>query len=175
MALPPPQPIPASPTANQHAIPLAPSTPAPHRARLTSLEGQIAQLIAQRQSGERRHRAEVAELKGLLAEARGRAEEGEGEVGRCRREGEHMRTELLEDHQLFAQRARLALLAEQLAAESLREEIRTLQIHSGAYSHPAFLKLSLYLDRSSRISVEGCGGLGEALGLSQRSSNMQED
>jgi regulator of protease activity HflC (stomatin/prohibitin superfamily) len=130
MALPPPQPIPASPSPNEHAIPLAPSTPAPHRARLTSLEGQIAQLIAQRQSAERRHRAEVAELKGLLAEARGRAEEGEGEVGRCRREGEHMRQELLDDHGLYAQRAQLALLAEQLTAEGLREEVRTLQIHS---------------------------------------------
>lgn len=94
MALPPPLPLPASPDTLSHAIPLAPSTPAPHRARLTSLESQIAQLIAQRQSAERRHRAEVAELKGVLAEARGKAEEGEGEVGRCRREGEHMRNEV---------------------------------------------------------------------------------
>jgi hypothetical protein len=41
-----------------------------------------------------------------------------------------MRQELLDDHGLYAQRAQLALLAEQLTAEGLREEVRTLQIHS---------------------------------------------
>lgn len=94
MALPPPQPLPASPTPLAGAIPVAPSTPAPHRARLQSLEQQIAQLIAQRQSAERRHRAEVAELKGVVADLKGRAEEGQGEVGRCRREGEYVRNEV---------------------------------------------------------------------------------
>lgn len=40
--------------------------------------------------------------------------------------------QLIEDHNLYTQRAHLALLAEQIVIEGLKEEIRALTIQSGA-------------------------------------------
>ncbi|CDZ97563.1 hypothetical protein [Phaffia rhodozyma] len=71
--LPPPVPLPASPT------PLGPTslsvdlpvTPAPQKARLGSLEQQIRDLVSQKTATERKHRGELAGLRTQLADAVG--------------------------------------------------------------------------------------------------------
>lgn len=49
--------------------------------------------------------------------------------------------QLIEDHNLYTQRAHLALLAEQIVIEGLKEEIRALTIQSGASCLPAAVSL----------------------------------
>lgn len=100
----PPRPLDASPVRDPNSIPLAPSTPAPQRARLDNLEQQIEKLIAQRHQMERKHRGELAAVKRDLADAVGekedwkvKAHEGSGKAGaleRCKREGEEMRQDV---------------------------------------------------------------------------------
>ncbi|KAL7410574.1 hypothetical protein BDY24DRAFT_176243 [Mrakia frigida] len=127
----PPRPLPASPQVNPSSIPVAPVTPGPHKARLSNMEGQIAQLVSQRGIIERKHRSENAAMQAKVSEALGEVEdlklklgnkkERENELERCRNEGEQMRRELLDEQDLLYKQAQAVLANEQHVAEEILE------------------------------------------------------